>query len=166
MRNHINYLFKLIILNVILLLFFHLKAGAQQVISPNGNYFSNNSGSVTYTIGEPVVETYSSANQIITQGFNQYFLLVTAVDESAETDFEITAYPNPTSENLTLRVNRENRSDLQYLLFDLNGKLIKSGDIIEAETIIEFEELIAGDYLLRIVHVNLELKTFKIAKTN
>lgn len=43
----------------------------RKVIPSSGGYFKNNSLEVTYTIGEPVIETFSANNYLLTQGFNQ-----------------------------------------------------------------------------------------------
>jgi len=44
---------------------------AQQVISSGGDYFSNSVGSISQTIGETVIDTYSTSSNILTQGFQQ-----------------------------------------------------------------------------------------------
>jgi hypothetical protein len=41
----------------------------QQVIASAGNYFSNASGSISWTMGEPVIESYTASGSILTQGF-------------------------------------------------------------------------------------------------
>ena len=44
---------------------------AQKVIATSGNYFENSSGSISWTIGEPVTATLTTADNILTQGFHQ-----------------------------------------------------------------------------------------------
>jgi hypothetical protein len=46
-------------------------AEAQQVITTSGGHFENENISLSFTIGEPVIETFTSANVTLTQGFQQ-----------------------------------------------------------------------------------------------
>ena len=46
-------------------------AQAQQVLSNGGGSFENGGTTMTFTIGETVIGTFSQANGIMTQGFNQ-----------------------------------------------------------------------------------------------
>ena len=44
---------------------------SQQVVAASGGYYSNLQGSLSITVGEPVIQTTSSINLILTQGFQQ-----------------------------------------------------------------------------------------------
>ncbi|MCF8366769.1 MAG: hypothetical protein K9H16_13355, partial [Bacteroidales bacterium] len=44
---------------------------AQQVIASSGGYFENENLSLSFTIGEPVIETFTGTDFILTQGFQQ-----------------------------------------------------------------------------------------------
>jgi len=46
-------------------------AVAQQVIATAGGYFQNQEMSMSWTVGEPVIETFTGAEVILTQGFQQ-----------------------------------------------------------------------------------------------
>jgi hypothetical protein len=74
------------------------------VIASGGSYYAKGQYSVNWTLGEPVIYTYSSANAIITQGFqqNHKFIPVSISDiESASSDVNI--YPNPANDYLFIR---------------------------------------------------------------
>ncbi len=43
----------------------------QEVISTSGGYFENENISMSWTVGEPVIETFAGADVILTQGFQQ-----------------------------------------------------------------------------------------------
>jgi len=49
--------------------FFNAKA--QQVIASSGGYFESENLSLSWTLGEPVIETFSNGDLILTQGFQQ-----------------------------------------------------------------------------------------------
>jgi hypothetical protein len=57
------------LLIIIALLSVNVKA--QQVISTSGGYFENDNISVSWTVGEPVIETFSGVDVTLTQGFQQ-----------------------------------------------------------------------------------------------
>lgn len=44
---------------------------SQQVVAASGGYYTNTQGTLSVTIGEPVIQTTSTVNLIITQGFQQ-----------------------------------------------------------------------------------------------
>lgn len=48
---------------------------AQQVIATSGNYHENAAGSIAYTIGEPVTETFVNTGNIVTSGMQQVIML-------------------------------------------------------------------------------------------
>jgi len=47
------------------------QAKAQQVIATSGGYYENDNLSLSWTLGEPVIETFNSGGLILTQGFQQ-----------------------------------------------------------------------------------------------
>ena len=42
-----------------------------EVLAASGDYFTSTSNSLSWTLGESVIETYSSSNNSLTQGFQQ-----------------------------------------------------------------------------------------------
>jgi hypothetical protein len=46
-------------------------AQAQQVLSSGGGSFQSSEATMTFTVGETVIATFSQSNGIMTQGFNQ-----------------------------------------------------------------------------------------------
>ena len=80
---------------------------AQEVITTAGDYYLASSGSLSWTFGETITETFSTGINALTQGFNQSQLSATATYQLPTLDFNIKAYPNPlpspsNSEGITL----------------------------------------------------------------
>ncbi len=48
-----------------------INANAQQVIASAGGYYEGDNISISWTLGEPVIETFTGADIILTQGFQQ-----------------------------------------------------------------------------------------------
>ena len=137
---------------------------AQQVVATAGSTLSTANGSISYTIGEGVTQTLTKADKTITQGFHQTTISVTMLTELKDLDFSIFVFPNPTSDMLKIKVNKENVLGLQYLLFDLNGKLISQKNLESAETNVSVVQLTKGFYIIKVQAGAKELKSFKIIK--
>lgn len=137
---------------------------AQEVISTAGNSYSNTNGSISYTIGEPVIETFAGENNILTQGFQQGNLVVTAIDELPGLDFEISAFPNPATEIVKLRIGKESVTGMQYMLYDMNGNLLMKNRLEGTVTEIPFGDFSPAEYILKVSNQDKELKSFRIVK--
>lgn len=55
----------------LILLMLTVNVNAQQVIASAGGYFENDNISLSWTVGEPVTETFAGVDLILTQGFQQ-----------------------------------------------------------------------------------------------
>ena len=82
-----------------------------QVVGSSGNSTTSGNTQLTWTIGEPIVTTATSTNNILTQGFNQGLLLITAIDDLKNTS--ITIQPNPTSDFAFIKLDEQNLSNAQ-----------------------------------------------------
>jgi hypothetical protein len=149
---------------IVLLIMFCCILKAQQVVATSGNQFSNDNGSIAFTIGEGVANTFTNGEKTLTQGFHQTIISVSIVSPPEETDFSMTAYPNPATETLTLTTDYENIPGLKYLLIDQSGKLLLKKEIESAVTVIPIEQLLEGIYIIKIQDNLKELKSFKIIK--
>jgi len=85
-------------------------SGAQslspEVIGSAGDYFTAAGGSIAFTVGEPMTETFSSSGNILTQGFHQPWPVVTGVT-TVTGQMNVTVYPNPASQMLTIESTLE-----------------------------------------------------------
>ncbi|MBI5540743.1 MAG: T9SS type A sorting domain-containing protein [Bacteroidia bacterium] len=135
---------------------------AQEVVSSGGDFHKTPSGSVSYTIGEPVIETYTNSSNVLTQGFNQTKLTVTEVSTLNNLNIEVSAYPNPTQEFVIIKTS--SFVDLNYEVFDSKGRIIIMNDINESETSIKFNTVSTGIYFIKLFKYDKEIKTFKIEK--
>ena len=151
------------IIIVLLLCALHVQ-GQQQVVSSAGSFHSNASGSVSWTLGELAIETLTTASNILTQGFQQSRLTVTGIGDIPQLDFEIVVCPNPASDHLIIRTDKEQHENLYFQLYDLSGKIILQDRIRETETTIPLNHLRSAVYLLRIIEGNRQVWAFKVVK--
>ncbi|MBA4322669.1 MAG: hypothetical protein C0408_07620 [Odoribacter sp.] len=137
---------------------------AQEVVTSSGGYGITAGSKVSWTIGEPVTETAIGINNILTQGFNQGNLTITAIKKSDFPGVSLKVYPNPASDHLKIVVGEIDYANLRFVLFDINGKALLRNTITGIETDIPIGNLIPSTYLLKVYRNKTELTIFKIIK--
>lgn len=137
-----------------------------EVITSSGTSFDNGSSILDWTLGEPVTATFTAANTILTQGFNQPNLVVTSVDNELAT-YSVTLSPNPTVDLLQLDIQNKLNEVLFIDLFTIEGKLIRSQQINSTTHLqIDMSSYTTGSYQLSIKNNSGKIKTFRIVKSN
>ncbi|MEA2042102.1 MAG: T9SS type A sorting domain-containing protein [Bacteroidota bacterium] len=139
---------------------------AQESINATGRDASGSGGSVSYSIGQVVYTTNTGTNGSVAQGVQQPYEIsvVIGIEQAKGINLELSVYPNPTIEYLTLKVENYNNKNLSYQLFDVNGKLIENKKLANNETKINMINFVPANYLLKIIDNQKEVKTFKIIK--
>jgi hypothetical protein len=151
---------------VLFLLSFGLLTGqAQQASTATGGDASGSGGTVAYSVGQIVYTTNTGTNGSVAQGVQQsYEISIVLGIEDNSIKLELTAYPNPTTNFLTLNVGNAELSTLSFQLYDISGKLIESRKIISSTETIGMENLPRAIYFLKVANDKKEVKTFKIIK--
>ncbi len=153
------------ILFVLFLASFSLTAIAQESAIASGKNITDTGGSASYSVGQIVYTANSAANGGNIQGVQQpYEISTLGVDDYPEVNLQLSAYPNPTSDNLILSITNLNTAMLSYSLYDVSGRVIKTKSITENTTNIEMNGLQAAIYFVKVSDRNKEIKTFKIIK--
>jgi len=143
---------------------------AQESPIVTGGIASGSGGSVCYSAGQVFYLTQSSTDGTITTGAQQPFEIttITSVDEGNDINLFCSAYPNPTTDFLILKVDASTTlsiHSISYLLYDMNGRLIESKMVESTETSIAMVNFVPAIYFLKVTNGNNEVKTFKIIKT-
>lgn len=154
---------RFLLLAPLLLLMYSPPVHSQEVIAGSGGHQSSSAYTLSWTLGEVVIETMSNDN-ILTQGFHQPDIQIVSVDQKDKAQFEITAFPNPTSSNLTLQVPAEDFLGMQYEVLDSRGRLVGQGKINETKTGISMEALQASTYFIRVFRNNEVIANLTIIK--
>jgi hypothetical protein len=140
-----------------------ISVSAQEVVSTQGDSYSNASGSIDFTIGEVVINTGTDGINDLTQGFHQTNWNFVGLEDFAP-NYEAIIYPNPTEDVLNIRTSTF--ENVTYTLYDAQGKLVMQ-DILSAEqTPIQVSQLAPGSYSLTLNNQTQNLKTFKLVKTH
>ena len=160
-----------IFINLILLIFLinyssFCQSISEKVISSAGDFYTNGNTSLSWTLGECVTETYNTTNSILTQGFQQYYYSVTAVENCLPDEYNIYAYPNPASNFINICFDLPVKKDVLIELFDINGnKLFSKSSDSKNIFQIDITNFSSSIYFLKIIEDKDKLlKTFKIIK--
>jgi hypothetical protein len=118
-----------------------------------------------------VYTTNTGTSGSVAEGVQQAYEIsvVTALEEAKGINLSVSAYPNPTTDYLTLSIDNSVKTNhdfslLSYQLYDMNGKLLQSKTINEAQTHIAMDKFIRASYLLSVNQNNTTFKTFRIIK--
>ena len=135
---------------------------AQEVVSTAGSHGETTSGSLSWTVGEPVIETITDGTNTLTQGFQQSKLTVTAINDLKVSGIELSVYPNPTNSFLLIEVKTYKQRDLLLSLFDLNGRLILQKKMAGNKQTIKMQNYKPATYILKVTEGNKDIKTYQI----
>jgi len=136
----------------------------QSSVNVSGGSVSNTSGSISYSIGQVAYQSVSNTSGSVSQGVQHAFEISTLSLEENKFNFTLNAFPNPTTENLNLRVGNYKQEKLAYKLIDLEGKVISEASMHSEETTIEMKQLPVATYFVEVKNEGKKVQTFKIIK--
>ena len=139
--------------------------GQHQAVTTAGDFDQNESGSVSWTLGQIVTATHSGSDIILTQGFQQISLeVVTSTRHDIDVRRQVKAYPNPVAGQITIETSDLSNKTLSFELYNLQGQLIKKKKMNANYQRINMESEPSGEYLLRILSDGKPVESFKIIK--
>ncbi len=134
----------------------------ENVVTAGGNAFEN-SGSVSFTIGQVAFNNNLADAGTENQGVQQpYEIYLLAIAEAGIIECQV--YPNPATEQIIIKVEDYQTSNLRYRLLDLYGRLLVENSLIGMETIIPIQEFPSSSYYLVLSDQKENTKTFIIIK--
>lgn len=165
---------KRLVLSAILLLGLGLTGllQAQESVNATGGNASGSGGSASYSIGQVVYTTNAGTNGSATHGVQQPYEIsvITAIEEANGITLSVSAYPNPTTDYLTLEVKDFELSNIHFQLYDMNGKLLQNEKITGNQTSIVLGNLVPATYFVKVIlktqviASQQEIKTFRVIK--
>jgi hypothetical protein len=138
---------------------------AQQTILASGGEATGN-GSLSYSIGQVLYVTNSGIDGTVAQGVQQAYEIssIVGVNEFDAITLGFEIYPNPTTDYLTLDVKDFPFAELDYVLYDMSGKLLANDGLNEGKTTIGMINYPPSTYFLKVSDGTQIMKTFKIIK--
>jgi hypothetical protein len=149
-------MYKKIIMPVFVLLsgYCYGQSFASTVIGSAGENFSSPGGSLSWTLGEIMTETYTQSTGFMTQGFQQPSIVrITGIED--QTFENINVYPNPVRDDIHIKATLKGNYSVE--IYTLQGtrtldKVWANHDAVTPTTI-DVAYLSAALYLLRITHL-------------
>ncbi len=143
---------------------------AQTAVGASGGNATGAGGSVAYTVGQAAYTNFGGESGSINLGVQQPNLILTVSTDDLEITLTASVFPNPASSSTSLKLEGESASpiadDLALNLYDINGKLVLQQAINAVITTIPMDHLSNGVYVLQVTRKNIEIKSFKVFKTN
>ena len=141
-------------------------SSAQEVITAAGGNAEGTGGSVSYSAGQLFFMTHTGENGSVAEGVQQPYEIsvVTSVAEAEGIGLVVSAFPNPVTDHLVLRIDRYDPANIIYQLFDANGRIVQIGKAIGPDTIIDMTGLSSAIYFLKVFDGLEEIKVFRILK--
>ena len=139
---------------------------AQNAVTASGGNANGGSGSVSYTVGQTFYSANVGTSGQISEGVQQAYEIydVTEVQSEISGMISLTAFPNPTSDFLTWRIDSDYIDGLNCTMYDISGKEIMQIRIVSSETSIDMQSLPSSTYFVRVTKGKNEVKTFKVVK--
>ncbi len=135
-----------------------------ELVSSSGDSFSSASYQLDWSIGECVTATHSAGSYVIAQGFHTNTFVISTVKD-LRADVEISVYPNPTSDFITLNFAKvQNFGKVSYTLTDFSGKVLQTTELKSETQQINFTNRAGGTYFITISLDNQLVKSFQIIK--
>jgi Secretion system C-terminal sorting domain len=138
----------------------------QEVIASAGGYNVNGDLSISWTLGETIIPTFTSQDGtlILTHGFQQQ-LIITAEQENLAVLVNLKVFPNPSSDFINIQFDSPLDGEVNIYIIDSQGRLIKT-DIVEPSMVdkqINLQDVPAGIYYLRLTKGKL-VNVYKVIK--
>lgn len=140
-----------------------------QVIASAGSYFDNSNVSLSWTLGEPMIETYTSSNNILTQGFHQPELLTVGIPTVLAYNTYMNIYPNPTMNYVTFDMKYGNNATINIDIVNNLGQVVSSQSMnVQKDQmhsqIINLNQFASGMYQIRVTDKGQLVNNYKINK--
>lgn len=127
------------------------------VIATSGDSFNSANSILSWTLGEGVSDSYTSGQLLLSQGFQQSFLIIEEIPPEPDSAmFDIIIFPNPTLEYIHILISDDNESNTYvYSLYDDTGRLL-----------VNRHEIDARDYILNLSYFPTEIIYLSVIRTN
>jgi hypothetical protein len=134
---------------------------SQTVNATAGDFYQNGTASLSWTIGEPIVNTLENGSLRLTQGFHQPYLAISSIYELG--NIGIRLYPNPSKSMLNIDITETGSFSAD--LYDLLGRKLQSFSIVGNHYSLDLTDFAAANYFIRIYNSEKhQIATYKIQK--
>ena len=149
---------------LILLTFQFTGLQAQVTVPASGGSATGSGGTASYTVGQVTYSMITGLNGSVAQGVQQPYEISVLTGIVEASGINLSCFPNPATDFVTLKVENYNTKNLWYRLFDAHGSLLESKKITGDQTNIPMGSLGIATYYIVVIENSKEIKSFKIIK--
>jgi Secretion system C-terminal sorting domain len=138
---------------------------AQKGAVASGGEASGSGGTVSYSVGQIDYTTASGSGSIANAGMQQHFeIFITSGLETKGIDLSLSLYPNPTFNEVYLKITDRDLQNLSYSIMDESGRLIAKENINQNMSTIAMQAYAQGVYTINVLESKSIIKSFKLFK--
>ena len=137
-------------------------SNAQSGVVVSGKNIESTSGSLSYTVGD-IFYTQKGLGISIKEGLQQSYVIN---ELSTKFTLRVSLYPNPTNDLVHFKVENLNYKNLSFRLYDITGRLITTGRIINDQSVLSLKNLSDNIFIVKVIRGEQEEHSFKILKSN
>lgn len=135
------------------------------LVTTSGDFYKTGTGSLSLSIGEPLTETYTTTNNLLTQGFQQSKWTVSPTGINDPKTIDLKVFPNPVTDRLNIEFPSGSGQAFDISLFDINGKLLFKKVGLNATGQIDLSNINESSLILKVYNLNTKTnQSFKIQK--
>lgn len=157
MKSFISFLFLLFFLGT-------THAYSQEGVVSSGGDATGSGGTVAYSIGQVVYTVANGSGGSCGQGVQQPIIQNSTEIEELSNVLNCSLFPNPSDDFVTLDVRGEVEGEIIYMIFSVNGKLLRSEVISDKKITINIEDFTPSIYLVKVFQNNIPFKSIKFIK--
>ncbi len=122
------------------------------VIITSGEVIESEDGSISWTIGENLIETVGEADLSLLQGFQEVEDMPVAIEETKQVENLVLVYPTETESIVNVVFKEELEMNFSGYLLDISGKRCADYEFDLKHNQIDLSEYSHGMYLLNITN--------------
>lgn len=135
------------------------------VIAGGGGYETSASNSVSWTLGEAVIETLQQGTNTLSQGFQQPdYTGVVSILPLEDKQIMVKAFPNPATDEVSISFSELISEPLLLVIIDSQSKNIGNYTLTEKENMLSIANFANGIYFLNIRTQTGKATTLQIVK--
>ena len=155
---------KFLLLFSFVFVFFY--AQGQEITVSGGGHVQNETGSLSYSIGQVFIDHATDGNAWVHSGIQQGYALVEVSVESIWVDeLQINVYPNPVIDDLYIQISGKPVENLTAVLQDADGKVLERFKLTHIQEQFNMSQYLGSKvYFLSFFYKDKLFKTFKLIK--
>lgn len=140
---------------------------SSSVIATAGGSSEAGGINLSWTMGELAIETFSTDNLVLTQGFQQGYYEITSIDDPLTKLIDLQIYPNPAIDFINILIENHDAKSIKIELYSIDGKLVTNEQWENTGSPYQFKlnRFSSNQYILKVIDLDNGISnSFKIIK--